>query len=320
MGSESNSQNVKRLYTSNMGDQILADAARVAEYLRQQGVSTCPAAGWWWREYQRMAVPVGPVSWDFTVPPETARQLLRELPRCLLVRATAGLQEAITSWYAVVVERFVDLADCEAKVRSEIRRGLKHCQVRLISGRDQATQIARVEHAAFTRYKDRSRPDRAEVICERMRLAAEYADVIHLWGVFHGEALIAYAENYAFGKTEVFYSTIRLDPQQLALYPMYALVHEMNRHYLAQQGVARVIDGFRSILHPTSVQEFLVRKFGFRHAGVALQLHYRPWVGLLVKALVGLGAPYPFLPGAVNAVATQERLCRSARVEHGRAR
>ena len=71
-------------------------------------------------------------------------------------------------------------------------------------------------------------------------------------------------------------------------YPLYGLIMEMNRYYLAELKLAYVLDGARSITGHSNIQTVLEDKFKFRKAYCDVQVFYKPWLYIAVKML------YPF--------------------------
>jgi hypothetical protein len=199
--------------------------------------------------------------------------------------ATSGFLDGFESdWYAVVCDRFVSMDDMPSKHRSEVRRGLRNCQVRRIAPFDIAARGYEVFIAAVTSYSRLTyKICTAAQFRERLTAERDFSDVIHYWGVFHDDALIAYSQNMVFGSTEVNYSSIKIDPKHLSLYPSYALIYTMNEYYL-NNGFAYVNDGWRSIQHDTNVQQFLIRKFCFRRAFTRLLVNYRPVISMGLRA------------------------------------
>ena len=89
----------------------------------------------------------------------------------------------------------------------------------------------------------------------------DFEDIIHYWGVFHDNNLIAYSENLSFDDIEVAYSTIKFHPNFLKLYPSYALIYKMNEFYLKNKRFRYVNDGWRIIFHQSNIQSFLEKIF-----------------------------------------------------------
>ncbi len=86
------------------------------------------------------------------------------------------------------------------------------------------------------------------------------------------------------------YNVLKCKPHALrnGSQPYYALIYEMNRHYLEERGLKYVNDGARSMTNHSNIQPFLMQKFKFRRAYCGLKLHYKWWLAIIVKVL------YPF--------------------------
>ncbi len=247
-----------------------------------------------WREYQRMIVPWGPAILDYSISEDEASFLLSKFPKALLVRWTDGFKVIDSNtqglfldpkngskegWYAVIYNEFKDIEELSAKNRSEIRRGLKNCEVKKVDADYIAKNGFNVFISAFERYKGVKKPSITErEYKERILKMRDFEDIIHYWGVFHKGNLIAYSENFVFDDIEVAYSTIKFHPDFLKLYPSYALIYEMNKYYLKENKSQYVNDGFRNILHQTNIQKFLIDKFNFKKVYTNLYVFYRPYL------------------------------------------
>lgn len=239
------------------------------------------------RPYNRMAVPLGPASGDYSISSATAGQLVRQLG-CLLTRWTNGFQPepSTNGWYSVICGEFISTDQMKAKFRSEIVRGLNNCTVRPIEADYLARHGYAVYASAAAGYGLSGRAVQSgESFAAEHRVHARFDDIVHNWGVFAGEQLIGYSTNYVFDREEVNYSVVKFDPEHLKLYPSYALFYTMNGHYLRDERFRYVNDGFRSILHETSIQDYLIKKFNFYKAFTQLFIQYSPLVATAMKVL-----------------------------------
>ncbi len=269
---------------------------RYSELFKQKQTKSIILDGILWKVYQKMVVPVGPVSIDYTKSLVECRDhLLRYFKESVLIRAGAGFIEKPTSWYAVVCDQTFDLADFSSSTRSKIRRGLKNCLVSRIDVRFMLEHAWPVFSSAFRRYNnDKLRVSKAR-FKQNIAITAEFGDIVHYWGVFERRTgkLIAYTKNYIYDKIEVNYWDIKFHPDFLHFYPSYALFYEMNRYYLQESKFRYVNDGFRNLLHDTNIQEYLERKFKFKKQPVGLRIEYQPFVGQCMS----LTYPFRYLLG-----------------------
>ena len=168
-------------------------------------------------------------------------------------------------WYSVICLKFKDLEEYSSSDRNKIKKGLKNCEVKRVEADFLGRNGFNVFISAFDRDKGVKRPSITEKeFRERFLQMRDFEDIVHFWGVFHNNTLIAYSENYIYEDIEAGYSTIKFHPDYLKLYASEALTYECNRYYLRDNKYQYVNDGFRSILHKTNYQDFLIRKFGFK--------------------------------------------------------
>ncbi len=234
------------------------------------------------REGHRVS-PFGPLLRDHAITRDEAQSVLARIGGSWVQWTTrADDRSAARGWYAVICRAFTPVEElASANVRSKLRRGLKRCRVERVSLDVFIEKGFELYDAALKDYANPAyRPlDRAgfQAAAERER---GFDDLRHYWLVTIDGAPVAYAKTVLHDGVEVDYTTIKFDPQQLKHYPSYALIHEMNRHYLTEAGFACVSDGQRSVHHDTSFQEFLIRDLGFETHPLALHVHYARPIGL----------------------------------------
>lgn len=83
------------------------------------------------------------------------------------------------------------------------------------------------------------------------------------------------------------YDTMSAKPDSLRnrSYPYYGLIYSMNQYYLGEKKLKYVSDGSRTITEHSNIQEFLMHNFKFRKAYCKLKVHYKWWLGVVVKLL-----------------------------------
>ncbi|WP_345970027.1 hypothetical protein WCX72_12320 [Sulfurimonas sp. HSL1-6] len=239
-----------------------------------------------WVLYQQVLIP--------DVPPHVPVALSREEARELLKRSGAYFIRWISDfdrgkemafWY-IIKDTPDTLESLGRKVRYEVRRGLKHCTVRRTGADDIAENGWPVHVKAFEKYRSSAGPGSREMFVASIRKMQE--PFWEFWSVLDPEGIMI-----AFAATRITegcckYDTVRFDPDYFHLNPSEALFYTLNDYYLHQKGVRYIDDGARSLAHDTSVQQYLIRKFGFRKAYCRMHVVYRPSVQLAVRLL------YPF--------------------------
>ncbi len=235
---------------------------------------------------RNMVFPFGPASHGHFLQSAEAEDLLRELGG-LLIRWTDGFGDGKSDdWYAVICDAFRPAEASEKKTRWEIRKGLGHCHAERVEAKYVADNGPVVNAEAMKSH--RFTEDEIRQFRLRTTIEQDYSDIVHYWGIFHEGKFIGYSKNFIFGTEEASYSTIRVCEDHQKSYASYSLIYRMNEHYLNEAQVKYVNDGFKTIHHPTNIQSFLIKKFGFRRANTNLSVAYKTWL----KGFVGV--TYPF--------------------------
>ena len=264
----------------------MSSTARYAEMLSAKRTPFALVAGQLFARQRNWITPVGPAAQRFTLTRSQARELLAQLGGWWVSWTEGfGAPAANSGWHAVICRQFVPLDKMPAKRRYEVNRGLKNCEVRRVDAAEIARHGYEVHAAALRSYDRGSAPNlpTPEQFAKRVQTDTPFADIKHHWAVYHAGRMIAFAQCYLHGRTEVDYTLIKLHPQHLNLYPAYALIHRMNEYYLGAQGFAYVNDGWRSIFHETGVQDFLIQKFNFEKAPANLRVRFRQPLATLLQ-------------------------------------
>lgn len=246
-----------------------------------------------WRVYQKMIIPVGPVSSVFTVSNEEKAELFRLFKQGVLIRPSRPFDKSETvpdkAFYAVICQNFIPVEELNSKRRNEINRGLNNCTVRKTDFDEIQTNGYEVFAKAHEKYNtSASALITKDEFIKNIKNSSGLDDIIHFWGVYYKDRLIAWAQNQIHEKAEANYSVVKFDPEFLNQYPSYALFYKMNEYYLKENGFACVNDGYCSLLHQTNIQDYLIGKFGFEKHPVKIGLLYRKPYNMTIKGL------YPF--------------------------
>ncbi len=238
-----------------------------------------------WTNYQGALIPV--------VAPHESVNLLKQDTRFLLKTSNAyflrwidkwDIKEKTDFWY-VIKDNFEGMAELSPNTRSKIRRGMKKCIVKKVSGNTIYNNGYDVYKKAFVRYNTFLKPATKEKF-ENSIYECIQSNSYEFFAVYNREndKLIAYSQNLIQSGICNYY-VIKFDPEYLRLYPAYCLFYEMNKHYLNECNMSYVSDGARSISHQTNIQTFLIDKFRFRKAYCRLNIIYTPRVNFLVKIM-----------------------------------
>lgn len=266
-------------------DRYYENVNRYAELFTKRGEQFWIEDNKIYRLYQKMMNPEGAITRDFTIDFNKGKKLLSK-SNGILIRQTSNFDcnSSQSEWYAIICKKHIPIEEMNSNKKRGIIRGLQNCSVRMITPRELALQGFECYSKAFDNYKSVNVSVIDEIQYKNNIINSEnFEDIIHYWGVFKEEKLIAYASNYIYGNTEVSYTTAKLHPDYLDCYPMYALIYKMNEYYLKEQQFDYANAGFRSILHETTVQQFLISKFDFKKVYLNLNIQYQPLYGFMMK-------------------------------------
>ena len=198
-------------------------------------------------------------------------------------------KEKMPFWY-IIKDNNTDINSYSTNTRNQIRKGLKNCKIRIIDKSEIKKKGYNIYKSAFKNYKGSQR------LKNKQDFVLDLENDFHCWGIYNKENnLIGYAQNRILNNS-CDYSTIKVHPKYLKIYPYYALFYEMNKYYLEKMNLQYVSDGARSISHQTNIQKFLVTKFKFRKAYCRLHIIYHPMIKPIVHFLFPVRKIFRFIP------------------------
>jgi hypothetical protein len=195
-----------------------------------------------------------------------------------------------TEYYCLIKDKPLDMMSLKSNRRSLITRGLKRVDVRVITPSDYAEQMANVLIKAWASYDENYKEgdDRKRLMEEFQMLTEENLGNSEYHGAFlkDTDTLIGYSIYLLHGDW-IEFSVVKTDPEFLNTQVNAALVYFGLERYI-KPGIKYVHGGWRTMIHETNYQDYLLKNFGFRKAYCKLHIQYRPWVQAVVFGL------YPF--------------------------
>lgn len=190
-----------------------------------------------------------------------------------------------TSFWYVIKDSFGGMEELSAKMRNQVKKCFKTMRVAQLSADVLKEQGYPVFVAASSNYKIEATPPTKEEFDARINNAEEN----EFWGCFDIETnqLVAFSMN-AVTEESCEYRTMKAIPAYQKQYAYYGLIYEMNGYYLGERKLKYVNDGGRSITNHSNIQPFLIEKFNFRKAYCHFSIHYKWWLGMIVRII------YPF--------------------------
>lgn len=242
--------------------------------------------GYFWRKHQGAIIPLTMPHVEIKLSEKEAREMIKE-HKAFFVRWDTDFDlKKEGEWWHIIKDGEEDIDSYNSKMRSQIRRGGRHYDVRVCSREVILLKGHQVYCEAYKRYHTFEEEYSKEKFNQAIK---ELPEDTEFWGAYdkRNNELIAFSENFV-SDNACFYLTMWLTPESLKNYSSYILFHEMNKHYLNDRKMHYVSDGARSISHDTNIHEFLISKFAFRKAYCNLHVIYHPIIGFFVKLL------YPF--------------------------
>ncbi len=238
-----------------------------------------------WFNYRGTLLPDTPPHHNITLSPQEQKQLLKKSGAYFLRWTSDFDTPQETSFWYIIKDKPEGLETYNSKIRNQIKKGLSLCHVQKCTVSLIMNEGYDVYQKAFEHYHTAQQPsDKSSFKKTLLSLEGNW----EFWEVRNDTgALIGYSQNYILD-TACNYSTVKLDPEFLPLYPAYALFYTMNLHYLNERHMRYVHDGSRSLAHETNIQDFLCSKFKFRKAYCKMGIAYRNDIALFVKLI------YPF--------------------------
>ena len=195
-----------------------------------------------------------------------------------------------TEWWCLVKDSPFDIMSLKSNRRSLITRGLKRVDVKVIIPADYAEQMANVLIKAWKSYDAsyQEGDDKKNLTEEFLKLTKEKLGNSEYLGAFlkDTDTLIGYSI-YNLYDDWIEYSVVKTDPDYLNTQVNAALAYYGLERYM-KPGIRYIMGGWRTMVHETNYQDYLLKNFGYRKAYCRLHIQYRTWVGMIVHAL------YPF--------------------------
>ncbi len=215
-----------------------------------------------WHLYGRILRPVSMPHVAIEVDPKAVRRAIDEVGALLAYWTTDWDRAEPSEWWWTVC----DQTDYEvenvvsSRGRRAIRRGLRDCTVRLIESGDFSELAYPIYRQAVLDYG--SQPPSHDAYAKQVDSLAGYAGT-QFWGAFVDEQLAAFAACELVDGAVVLGST-KSDPEMDSHNANAALFYELTRFNL-ERGAQYVTNGSRTVLHPTTINEYLER-LGYRKA------------------------------------------------------
>ena len=263
-----------------------------------------------WKKYNGALVPNIPPHMDVDTT-DIKKKIKQE--GVYFARWTSDFDQAdVAQFWYVIQDKPLEINDYKSKIRNQIRRSLKKCNVKKVC-KDEIVNFGYSSYfSAFINYNTFLSPlSKEEFASSILALGNDW----EFWGIYNLDGLmIGYSQNRIIGDY-CDYSIMKFHPDHLKSRPSEALIYTMNKHYLNERKFRYVNDGARSISHDTNIQSFLIQKFKFRKAYCRLNIIYSWKVKLLLSIIYPFRLVIRYLNFGVfsklNVLLKQEKIRRS---------
>jgi hypothetical protein len=239
-----------------------------------------------WELRNRLLIPVSP--------PNTITNIDREKIKVAILKSNALLaywtdnwnSEQSQWWWTVCDTKNYDLENIQNSTgRRGIRKGLEACSINRIEP-DKFVELAyNIYHKSLLSYN---------VTDSKIISYNKYNEIIlkqsnykgfELWGAFVDGKLASFATCLVIDNIASFGST-KSDPDFYKYYPNNALFYHLTKHYLSERGLSYVTNGPRTLLHTTTINDFLI-KMGYRRVYSRLNIELSNNAKLLFNSGIG---------------------------------
>lgn len=198
--------------------------------------------------------------------------------------------EEETEWWCLIKDAPFDMMSLKSNRRSLITRGLKRVDVKVIVPSEYAEQMANILIKAWKSY-DKSYTegnDRRKLTEEFEKITEETLGNTEYLGAFlkDTDTMIGYSI-YNLYEDWIEYSVVKTDPEYLNTQVNAALAFYGLERYM-KPDIKYILGGYRTMVHDSNYQDYLLKNFGYRKAYCRLHIRYRWWMRMLVFIL------YPF--------------------------
>jgi hypothetical protein len=241
-----------------------------------------------WQLRNRILLPLG---MPHTIPNDINRNKVQEAvndTKALLAYWTDQWDSEHSEWWWTCCDnRNYNIENIEnSSGKRGIRKGISYCSVRRIDANDFADMAYSLYTKALESYglknsKIPSKDEYKQTIIKQSKYSG-----FELWGAFVKEQLAAFSTCIIIDGAVNLGST-KSDPELHKYYPNNALFYNITRHYLQKKNILYVTNGYRTLLHPTSINDFLIR-MGYRRIYCRLNIELSYFAKLLINSGVVL--------------------------------
>jgi hypothetical protein len=239
-----------------------------------------------WELRNRLLIPIAPPHTIINIDREKVKKAL-SISKALLAYWTDNWNSEQSQWWWTVCDiKNYEIDKIQNPTgRRAIRKGLENCSVTRIEPERFAELTYKIYINSLLSYNvPESKIDSYQKYSETIIRQSNYTG-FELWGAFVEGKLASYATCLVIDNVALFGST-KSDPEFHKYYPNNALFYHITKHYLSERGISYLTNGPRTLLHSTTINDFLI-KMGYRRVYSRLNIELSNKAKLLFNS--GLG-------------------------------
>ena len=239
-----------------------------------------------WELRNRLLIPISPPNAINNINRVKVKEALSKTSALLAYWTDNWNSEQSQWWWTVCDNKNYDIENIQNPTgRRAIRKGLENCSINRIEPERFAELTYKIFFKSLLSYnvpetKIISYQKYQETIIKQSNYAG-----FEMWGAFVEGELASYATCLVIDNVALFGST-KSDPEFHKYYPNNALFYHLTKHYLSERGISYVTNGPRTLLHSTTINDFLI-KMGYRRVYSRLNIELSNKAKLLFNSGIG---------------------------------
>lgn len=241
-----------------------------------------------WKYYNHAAIPTSGPHEIVNLEPIIKKTIWKMEGKPLFARWTEIFDIGYeTEWCYCIKDEPFDFNQVKSKIRSEIRKGLKLNEVKIVKAYDYSDDIYRLSSDCYVDYLEQYRPEHSLEITTNNCIHWDFTHFVYLafskeTGEATGFACVEPINDY------INYEILKVPNRYKNKQTVAALTYNILVDHLNTGKFKYVCDGARNLVHQTNFMDYLVKQLDIRYAYCNLRMSYRPIINPLIYVL------YPF--------------------------
>jgi hypothetical protein len=239
-----------------------------------------------WIVYQGIGVPSNPVFHDAPSHLD-CRKISQELSVPLIRWIEDWDSPLISSFYGVIQDHHIELTQLKSQVRYEVKRASRNFYFAELSLLEILNEGFELYNSSFKTYDTYLKPMSKEEFIDsygKYKNDGE-KEVTRFFGIRETStnSLVCYAYGIHYSKGNYFdLKVVKFNPEYQRNNISELLFFGIGQQLLSLEKMRFIFDGFVSMAHKSTIQEYLIRKFNYRNAYCKLCIHYKFYIRLFV--------------------------------------